>query len=688
MGVEPQDRLDRILSDWLRDRAEGKEPPRADVLSAHPELAEGLRARFDALDVFEAGAEDTPIPKNIGKYRIVREMGRGAMGIVYEAEQTDLRRRVALKLLSPVIATDEAAVARFAREAQAAGRLDHPNIAAVHEFGRDKGFTFYTMELIEGTSLHDRINEQRVRPTRDPETFAWIARLFADVAHGLQFAHAMDVVHRDIKPSNILITPDDTPKIVDFGLARIGGTAQTLTSPGEVLGTLSYMSPEQAMAMREDIDARTDVYSLGATLYEALTLRPPIEGEDPVSLISRIITEEPPRPRRLQAEIPKDLETITIRAMAKERERRYPTTHAFAEDLERFLRNEPIEAKPPGPVTRTRLWLVRNPTRAAAVLLSVVLFVAAAGWLWRVVTAPEPLLEIAAEMSVWEFAPPAEAALRAAGVPERAAIRDWSPFLLSGDRVGMLVVTETSGYTAEFDILALGAERELLWCARDAWPDYESTLAPGGARIAGVRSVVTRSGEPVPEESLLLSGNDHGRDWLIVVDPKTGAQRGSWRLSEAYKPEPPDLTLLGAIPDWSEAPRRLLVAHTLWKDGKPTKPCLVVVEPDGTVVRRYTLPALGIAQGDEVCVREVKCIWSPEQPEVAVVTWEGVFVELLVKGRLLDVASARLGLADFLDQEYDKVHGEGAFEKRIEAAGGYFEFLEELKATLKEEEGG
>jgi hypothetical protein len=212
--------------------------------------------------------------------------------------------------------------------------------------------------------------------------------------------------------------------------------------------------------------------------------------------------------------------------------------------------------------------------------------------------------------------------------------------------------------------------------------------ARAGRRQDGRRTVGRDArGRAFPEESLLLSGNDHGRNWLIVVDPKTGAQRGAWRLSEEYKDAPPDLSLLGAIPDWSDAPRRLLIAHTLWKDGNPTRPCLVVVEPDGTVVRRYTLPALGIAQGDDVRLRDVKCIWSPEQPEVAVVTWEGIFVELLVKDRLLDLSSARLSLADFLDQAYDNVHGEGAFERRLEAAGGYFEFMDELKATLREEGG-
>jgi predicted Ser/Thr protein kinase len=687
MGAGPQDRLDRILSAWLRDRAEGQERPRAEVIAEHPELAEGLRARFEAFDVFERGGEDAPIPKRIGKYKILRELGRGAMGIVYEAEQTDLGRRVALKVLSPVIATDAAAVARFAREAQAAGRLEHENIAAVHEFGRDKGFIFYTMELIEGTSLHDRILEQRARPTRGPESFRWLARVFADVAGGLQFAHAMDVVHRDIKPSNILIAPDDTPKIVDFGLARIGGTSQTLTSPGEVLGTLCYMSPEQAMAAREDIDARTDVYSLGATLYEALTLQPPVDGEDPVSLISRIITEEPPRPRRLKADVPRDLETITIRAMAKERKRRYPTAHAFGQDLERFLRNEPIEARPPGPVTRAWLWFVRNPTRAAAVVLAVLVLLGATGWLWRVVTEPEPLPEIMADLNVWEFAAPAAAAMRAAGIPERAAIRDWSPFLLSGDKVGMLVVTETRGYTVDFDILAFGPRRELLWSARDAWSDYDTTVGWGDAKIDGVRSVVTRAGEPLPEESLLLSGGDHGRSWVIVVDPRTGAQRGRWRLSAGYGRLPPDLSLLGAIPDWSDAPRRLLVSHSLWKDGRPTQPCLVVLEPDGTVVRRYTLPALGIVQGDEVAVRDVQCVWSPGQPEVVVQTREGIIVDLLVKDRLLDISSARLGIADELGGAYDKTYGKGAFEKRVESAGGYFGFMGELKTMLKEEEG-
>jgi hypothetical protein len=277
--------------------------------------------------------------------------------------------------------------------------------------------------------------------------------------------------------------------------------------------------------------------------------------------------------------------------------------------------------------------------------------------------------------------------MRAAGIPERAAIRDWSPFLLSGEEVGMLVVTETSGYTTDFDLLAFGPRRELLWCAREAWPDFDETLGWGDASIEAVRSVVTRSGGPSPEESLIMSGGDHGQSWVVVVDPKTGAVRGWWRIPPEHKHLPPDLSLLGVIPDWSDAPRRLLIAHALCLDGRPIHPCLVVLEPDGTVVRRYTLPALGISQGDEVRMRDVKCIWSPEQPEVTVVTWEGVFVELLVKDRLLDLSSARLSLADFLDKEYDKVHGEGAFKKRVEAAGGYFGFMDELKAELKEEGG-
>ncbi|MHC4491756.1 MAG: serine/threonine-protein kinase [Planctomycetota bacterium] len=325
-----QGRADEIIGAWLQQKDQGEAPDPEEVIRAHPELADELRTRFEALLVldhlFAAQAIEADHPTEIGSYRIIRELGRGGMGIVYEAEQPDLERRVALKLLSPRITNDAEAVARFYREAKATARLDHPNIVAVHEIGRDKAFLYYTMEFVDGRSLHEVFEERRRadRPVEgeEQEYFRWLAKVFVGAAHGLRAAHEGTVIHRDIKPSNVLLTPDDVPKLVDFGLARIGGAAETLTEIGTVIGTLQYMSPEQATAEREQIDERTDVYSLGATLYEGLTLEWPFRAEDPVEMISHIIADQPARPRKVNPQVPKDLETITLKAMAKERRRR------------------------------------------------------------------------------------------------------------------------------------------------------------------------------------------------------------------------------------------------------------------------------------------------------------------------------------------------------------------------------
>ncbi|MHC4340168.1 MAG: serine/threonine protein kinase [Planctomycetota bacterium] len=686
MAATPEDRLDRILSDWFRQK-ERQDPE--ELIREHPDVADELRERFDALRVFEPGSEGVAIPERIGKYRIVSELGRGAMGIVYEAEQVDLERTVALKVLSPVIASDAGAVARFYREAQAAARLEHRNIAAVHEFGRDHAYTYFSMELVEGQSLHEWILDRKSKgPTAAPgkETCVWLARLFADVATGLQAAHDMQVIHRDIKPSNILIASDGTPKVVDFGLARVGGTTQTLTTPGEVLGTLHYMSPEQAGAMSEEIDARTDVYSLGASLYEALTLQPPFEGNDPVQLITRILNEEPPRPRRILPGIPKDLETITLRAMAKERGQRYANTLELAADLERFLRDERIEAKRPGPLMRTRGWMRRHPSRTAAAAAALVAAVLA-GFLLLLALAPEKLPEAHEGMTVHTFAPGATSELEVAGIGADATILDWTGFLLPGRGMGTAVAADTSRPNSlRVDVLGFGADRELLWSARTVWPDYRVTLGWGAARIDDLRCLVTRGKGADSEESLIVSGDHHGMAALVLVDPTTGEQRGTLQVPPSFTLRPDFFTLIGVLPDWSEEPRRLIVPGQIKTNEGGFRPGLAVIESSGKPVRSYALPFLGSKAERDVMPLEITYDWSPDHPELLVRTSEDLLISLLVKDRLLDVESVRVAIADTVETLYDLAHGEGTLEELIEEKGGYESFVRELAEQVREVE--
>jgi len=340
------------------------------------------------------------MPTRIGDFRIVREIGRGGMGVVYEAEQTSLNRKVALKVLSVTITGTPQSVKRFQREAQAAGRLHHTNIVPIHAMGQHAGYWYYAMELIEGLSLSRVIDQQRVgsgHATEEslarragsaaPSTggldtgtgtgtrayFVRLAEVFAGVADALHLVHDEGIVHRDIKPSNLLLDADGVLKIVDFGLALqvdAGGPSMTLT--GDLLGTPVYMSPEQAMAKRIKVDHRTDIYSLGATLYELLTLRPPFEGKSLHDLCSQIVTKDPVLPRRRNRRVPRDLETIVLKAMDKDRAKRYQTGAGLAQDLRRFAEGGAIRARRIGLTGRAWRKMKRHKVRTmlvAAMLL-------------------------------------------------------------------------------------------------------------------------------------------------------------------------------------------------------------------------------------------------------------------------------------------------------------------------------
>jgi serine/threonine protein kinase/Flp pilus assembly protein TadD len=359
---------------------------------------------------FPDSSEDDPDGPRLGDFRVIRELGRGGMGVVYEAEQHSLGRRVALKVLPFAAAIDPRQIARFRVEAQAASHLNHPHIVPVYSVGCQRGVHYYAMQLIDGPTLAERIAELRgqdgaigtsgstlvlslatpekapapaVAATTEGETpasrppstmstrhrafFLEAARLGRQAAEALEHAHQQGVLHRDVKPSNLIVDGRGHLWVTDFGLARFQGEG-SLTATGDLLGTLRYMSPEQALANRAVVDQRTDVYSLGATLYELLTLQPAFAGSDRQELFRKIAQEEPRRPRAINPAVPRDMETIIVKAMAKDPAARYVTAQELADDLHRFLDDRPILARPPGPLERSARWARRH-TAAVVVAL-------------------------------------------------------------------------------------------------------------------------------------------------------------------------------------------------------------------------------------------------------------------------------------------------------------------------------
>lgn len=410
----------------------------------HPEHSEEIRRLAEALEVMgQIGRsrptesvegpdrEETVLPHEaLGDFRILREVGRGGMGVVYEAEQLSLGRRVALKVLPFAVVLDKRHLQRFKNEAKAAAALHHTNIVPVYSVGCERGVHYYAMQFIHGQSLGQLIDELRVsdnpsnpsdlntprtngtgsarvnetgdtphrmavgdsgdgdvsdtqrspqalistaHSTATPAHFEMVARLGIEAATALEHAHFHGVIHRDIKPTNLLLDEDGHLWVADFGLARLESDAG-LTLTGDLLGTIRYMSPEQALATPAIVDHRTDIYSLGVTLYELTTLQPPFHGNNRRELLNQVAFEEPPRPRRINSAIPRDLETILLRTTSKEPEGRYGSAQELAADLQRFLDHKPILARRRTIADRVFKWIRRH---AAFVLtLGLLLFVA------------------------------------------------------------------------------------------------------------------------------------------------------------------------------------------------------------------------------------------------------------------------------------------------------------------------
>ncbi len=298
-----------------------------------------------------------------GDYEIAGEVARGGMGVVFRARQLSLNRTVALKMILAGQLANETEVQRFRAEAEAAAGLDHPGIVPVYEVGQHEGHHYFSMGFVEGESLADRL-------AGGPLTARDSGTLLVQVAEAIEFAHRRGVIHRDIKPANILIDRSGQPRVTDFGLARKVQGDSGLTASGQIMGTPSFMAPEQARGERGGVGPPADVYSLGATLYCMVTGRPPFQAATAIETVLMVISEEPVPPRRLNASVPRDLETIALKCLRKDPGRRYASAGALALDLRRYLRGEPIVARPVGAIERAVKWVKRRPVVSGLIGLS------------------------------------------------------------------------------------------------------------------------------------------------------------------------------------------------------------------------------------------------------------------------------------------------------------------------------
>jgi WD40 repeat protein len=328
-------------------------------------------------NVLDSGA--APAIRYFGDYELLEEIARGGMGVVYRARQLALNRTVAVKMILAGSLATQADVDRFRGEARTAAKLHHPGIVGIHEVGEHEGWHYFSMDYVEGQSLANAVRDGPLPAIR-------AAHCLRDVAQAVQYAHSQGVLHRDLKPSNILIDLADRPRVTDFGLAKELTNRAELTLSGQIVGSPNFMSPEQAAGGSAKVGACSDVYSLGAILYQMLTGRPPFVAETLTETLHQVANAEPLRPRALNLSVPRDLETICLKCLEKEPDKRYATAQAVAEETERFLRNEPILARPVGRVEKAWRWCRRKPVLTGWIAACLLLLVGGASgvlWQWR-----------------------------------------------------------------------------------------------------------------------------------------------------------------------------------------------------------------------------------------------------------------------------------------------------------------
>jgi eukaryotic-like serine/threonine-protein kinase len=373
--TDPEALLDLIYSEVVLREEAGARPTLAEYLERFPQFDQQLRLLFEVHQLLAdddpgaAGADrEPPVPSTNGEresvpgYQILGELGRGGMGVVYRARQVALRRVVALKMILGGPHAGAKDLARFRREAEAAARLQHPHIVQIHEIGAHDGLPFLALELVDGGSLQEKIAGR-------PQSGRAAAQLLEALARAMHYAHQRGILHRDLKPSNVLLRADGTPKITDFGLAKLLDGGATPTPTEAFLGTPAYAAPEQALGHSKTVGPAADVYALGAILYECLTGRPPFQGATVLAILEQVRSRDPVPPSRLQPRVHRDLESICLKCLQKQLRQRYASAGELADDLKRFLDGEPTRARPASTLERAVKWARRRP--AAALLAGV-----------------------------------------------------------------------------------------------------------------------------------------------------------------------------------------------------------------------------------------------------------------------------------------------------------------------------
>lgn len=391
---EREQQLDAIIAAYYRAVEAGECIDQKDFIAKYPEVQTELSEFFADLGMFNAaspqdqldpaleptltsgaaGREEScsgAVVRYFGEYEILEELGAGGMGVVYKARQSKLTRIVAIKMIRSGELANSKDLQRFEAEARAAAKLSHPGIVSVHEVGIHNGQHFYTMDYVDGGSVAQLLRNEPVPPIR-------AAKLVRRLAEAMHYAHEQNIVHRDLKPANILLTAKGAPRITDFGLAKHVRTeaesnSPTMTETGQILGTAGYMSPEQAAGKSRMVGPSADIYSLGAVLYALLTRRAPFVGETPSDTILRVLQQEPLSPRKIDAGVPRDLETICLKCLEKEPHKRYGTAHMLARDLQLFLDGKPVKAHPVSSLEHGWRWCRRNSVLTA--LLGLILLV-------------------------------------------------------------------------------------------------------------------------------------------------------------------------------------------------------------------------------------------------------------------------------------------------------------------------